>query len=222
MGKIATREYPGYDTKLSDGEILVLKLCGITLYCHYSHVYSQLAMTVPVRVSIKGQIEQFNHSLYLKSFNSEQTNIVENNIELFILNSSTWMDLTGYKLKICNIMAEGFRSIYLAFGFSKAENLSAQCMGYLGANMSTGVHVSFRDVTIKIPDRRCDQGSEWRHAPEAWAEIWEKSVEIETWARPDEFVPYRRYTCWGWADGKVSVERWYLSLLMSKNLLTQR
>ena len=36
--------------------------------------------------------------------------------------------------------------------------------------------VSFRDVTIKNPDRECDQGCEWRHAPEAWAEIWEKSV----------------------------------------------
>ena len=39
-----------------------------------------------------------------------------------------------------------------------------------------GVDVSFRDVTIKIPDRGCEQGCEWRHAPEAWAEIWEKSV----------------------------------------------
>ena len=39
-----------------------------------------------------------------------------------------------------------------------------------------GSDVSFRDVTIKIPDSGCDQGCEWRHAPEAWAEIWEKSV----------------------------------------------
>ena len=29
----------------------------------------------------------------------------------------------------CNIMAEGFRFIYLAFGFNSAENLSAQHMG---------------------------------------------------------------------------------------------
>ena len=28
-----------------------------------------------------------------------------------------------------NKMAEGFRFIYLAYGFSWAENLSAQCMG---------------------------------------------------------------------------------------------
>ena len=41
-----------------------------------------------------------------------------------------------------------------------------------------GADVSFSDVTIKIPDRGYDQGYEWRHAPEAWAEIWEKSVEF--------------------------------------------
>ena len=39
-----------------------------------------------------------------------------------------------------------------------------------------GADVSFRDVTTKIPERGCDLGCEWRHAPEAWAEIWEKSV----------------------------------------------
>ena len=32
-------------------------------------------------------------------------------------------------VSVCNIMAEGFRFIYLVFGFSLAENLSAQCMG---------------------------------------------------------------------------------------------
>ena len=48
--------------------------------------------------------------------------------------------------------------------------------------MSAGVHtcagadVSFRDVTIKIPDRWCDQGCKWHHALEAWAENWEKLV----------------------------------------------
>ena len=37
-----------------------------------------------------------------------------------------------------------------------------------------GADVSFRDVTIKIPDRGC----EWRHAPEAWTEILKK-VRVE-------------------------------------------
>ena len=52
--------------------------------------------------------------------------------------------------------------------------------------MSAGVHadVSFRDVTIKIPDRGYDQGCEWRHAPEAWAEIWEK--KWVSWVLPSE------------------------------------
>ena len=51
-------------------------------------------------------------------------------------------------------MAEGFRFIYLAFGFSKAENLSVQCMGYLGATLTKvftrlrGADVSLKDVTI--------------------------------------------------------------------------
>ena len=55
-------------------------------------------------------------------------------------------------------MAEGFR--FHAFGFSKAENLSAQCMGYLGATFTqvfTRVHeadVSLRDVTIARDGKR--------------------------------------------------------------------
>ena len=65
-------------------------------------------------------------------------------------------------------------------------------------------------------------GCEWRHAPEACAEDFgrfEKSqlVEIETWARTDEFVRYGRRTCCGaGADGKISIERWYLSPYVEK------
>ena len=49
---------------------------------------------------------------------------------------------------------------------------------------------------------------------------FEKSqlVEIETWARPDEFERYGHRTCWGGADGKVSIERWYLSPYVEKSL----
>ena len=75
--------------------------------------------------------------------------------------------------------------------------------------------VSFRDVTIKIPDREYDLGCDWRHAPEALTEIWKKSVEIETWVRPDEFVRYGRRRWWG-PDGNVSIERWYLSPYVEK------
>ena len=57
-------------------------------------------------------------------------------------------------------------------------------------------------------------GCEWRQAPEACAEdlggdlTKSQLVEIEAWARPDEFVRYGHRTCWsGGADGKVSIER---------------
>ena len=69
--------------------------------------------------------------------------------------------------------------------------------------------------------------------PEALAEdteIWEKQgvqfqppnerVEIQSWARPDEFAHYSRRTMVGLrADDvkAVSIERLCLSLLMSKN-----
>ena len=77
------------------------------------------------------------------------------------------------------------------------------------------------------------RGCGWRHAPEAWAEIWEKElveflppnegVEIQSWARPDDFVRYGRRSLVGLrADDvkAVSIERLCLflslSLLMSK------
>ena len=51
-----------------------------------------------------------------------------------------------------------------------------RCKHERRCSRARGTDVSFRDVTIKIPGRECDLGCEWRHAPEAWAEIWEKSV----------------------------------------------
>ena len=59
-------------------------------------------------------------------------------------------------------------------------------------------------------------GCERLHAPEACTEDFgrlEKSqwAEIETWARPDEFVHYGRRACWG-AHGNVIIERFSLSL----------
>ena len=77
-----------------------------------------------------------------------------------------------------------------------------------------GADVPFRDVTIKIPDRGYDQGCEWRHTPEAWAKI-EKSqlVEFLAWKKT---VDFRGRMCWRRADGKVSIERWYLSSYVEK------
>ena len=51
-------------------------------------------------------------------------------------------------------MAEGFCFIYLAFGFSCAVNLSVQCIGWLGANMSAGVCVRSGHVI-----QRCYNGN---------------------------------------------------------------
>ena len=76
--------------------------------------------------------------------------------------------------------------------------------------------MSFTDVTIKIPDRGCDQGWEWRHVLEAWAEIWEKSVSwVLPWEKTVDFRKLAEALCqvctWFGVDGKVSIERWYLS-----------
>ena len=61
-GKTSPNECPGYDTKPFDGAAPVLELGEMwcTLHCHYSLVYSD-----PVRVPYVGQIELFNHLLYL-------------------------------------------------------------------------------------------------------------------------------------------------------------
>ena len=74
------------------------------------------------------------------------------------------------------------------------------------------------DVTIKIPDRGCDQGCEWRHAPEAWAEIWEKSVSWD-WdlGEARRICALRAPLVIGvGADGKVSIERLHLSPYVEK------
>ena len=84
-----------------------------------------------------------------------------------------------------------------------------------------GTDVSFRDVTIKIPDRGYDRGCEWRHALEAWAEIWEKSKmgrRMLTFAcspKPGQW-PCGGCHPWFGADGKVSIERWYHSPYVEK------
>ena len=86
---------------------------------------------------------------------------------------------------------------------------------------ASGADVSFRDVTIKIPGRDYDQGCEWRHALEAWADIWEKSVEF---CRRKKKVDFRLLAealrrvphVIGGVDGKVSIERLSLSPYVEK------
>ena len=67
-------------------------------------------------------------------------------------------------------------------------------------------------------------GCEWRHAPEAWAEIWEKAMswvfasEEEGWlselAKALRWVPHM--VGGGGADEKVSIERLCISLYVEK------
>ena len=58
-------EWPGYDTRSSDGVAPVLKrwVCGIPLHCHYYRSGSTCSVP-PI-----SQIEQFNSLLYLKPSN---------------------------------------------------------------------------------------------------------------------------------------------------------
>ena len=127
-------------------------------------------------------------------------------------NPTIWRKKLKKKWSKCNIMAEGFRFIYLAFGFSQAENLSAQCMGYLDATWTCGADVSFRDVKIKIPNREMWMTS-WTGSERGgfWG-IWKKSVELRRGhrtrrvdfggsQRPDEF-------CALWAPHKMGGGRW--------------
>ena len=144
--------------------------------------------------------------------------------------------ITGWVIKSCLLLIEAclyvikwlrdFILYILPFGlvglrtFRLAHGL-VRCKHGCRCSRACGADVSFRDVTINIPDRKCDQGCEWRHAPEAWAEIWEKSV---SW---DWDLGEARRICVLQASHVIggrckSQHRKIVSLLMSKNLLTQK
>ena len=82
-----------------------------------------------------------------------------------------------------------------------------------------GSDVSFRDVTIKITDREWDEGCEWSHAPEVWAEIWEKSVSWD-WdlGEARRIYELRAPHVFGGGEDEVSIERWHLSPYIEKPL----
>ena len=120
-------------------------------------------------------------------------------------------------------MAKGFRFIYLALHGLVRYKLERRCWRVHGED------VSFTDVKIKISGRKYDRGM-WMtlctgSIHRGFRGIWEKSV---SWVLPREkMVDFRLLTValcrvhtWFGADGWVSIER-CISLLMSKNLLTQ-
>ena len=70
-------EYPGYDTKVSDGDASLLELCGMWSTPSLPLLLDLLGADVVVsslRVSSMDQIEIYNHLLYLKPFNCVQRN----------------------------------------------------------------------------------------------------------------------------------------------------
>ena len=70
------------------------------------------------------------------------------------------------------------------------------------------------------PEARAEDFGIWEKAV-SWVPATERSVETQTWARPDNFVRYGRRMLVGLRAEDVkalSTERLCLSLLMSKNL----
>ena len=116
--------------------------------------------------------------------------------------------------------------------YTKAENLSAQCMGYLGATLTQvftrvrRANVSLRDFTVVQMGNGATQcgsarrilgilkkvsGVETRHRT--------RRVDFRGSQRPDKFARYGHRRRWGeGADEIARIERMYISLLMSKNL----
>ena len=88
----------------------------------------------------------------------------------------------------------GRRLSFYAFGFSWAENLSAQYMGYLGATLTQmfahagGADASLSDVTIAQMGNGASK-CEWRHAPEG---ILKKSVELRPASGEDGWLSLAR------------------------------
>ena len=106
-----------------------------------------------------------------------------------------------------------------------------RCKHERRCSRACGEDVSFRDATIESPDRNVTAGCEWHHAPETCTEdlgdLKKKSVSWILVSEEDGWLsgsprPCGRCHTWFGADGKVSIERMCISLLMSKNLLTQR
>ena len=125
-------------------------------------------------------------------------------------------------------MAKGFLG-----GFSWAENLSAQWMGYLGATLTKeftrmragGVDVSLRDVTIARDRKRGYRGrmTSRTGCTQGILGIWSKLGELRLDTGRDGWLSLAREGLgqvpheMGGADEKARIERLCLSLLMSKN-----
>ena len=126
--------------------------CGLPLHCNYSQIHSgfeqqQHLFGVPFIVKIDIFRIICNRFEYSRLYNPK----------LFLSNVLIWR----YS---CNIMAEGFRCH--AFGFCKAENLSAQWMAYLGATL-TQVFTRVRWRSGRII-QRCPNSPHWKLGNGVW------------------------------------------------------
>ena len=148
----------------------------------------------------------------------------------------TYMQFYFKQLSSCNIMAEGFCFIYLAFGFNFGWEPFGSAHGLVRCKLehrcwrACGENVSFTDVQIKIPKSRCDQGCEWRHAPEACVKDLVRFEKVSSWELDSEREGSTFGARWGQmnlcttgaarngvgGDGKVIIERLYISLLYAE------
>ena len=110
-------------------------------------------------------------------------------------------------------MQSSFILYILPFGLVRLRTFRL-VHGLVRCNINAGVHACTErmcDSEIKIPDRNWDQGCEWRHAPEASTEIWEKAVswvpasKQEGW---DSELSEARRICTLWVPRIGWVESW--------------
>ena len=88
----------------------------------------------------------------------------------------------------CNIMAKDFVLYILPFGLVRLRTfrLAHGLVRRKHERRCSRTHredASFTDIKIKPQMRNGTRRCEWRHTPEAWAEIWEKVSELSSCLR---------------------------------------
>ena len=124
----------------------------------------------------------------------------------------------------CNIMAKGFRFIYPAFGLVRLRTFRlahwlVRCKVERRSWRARGEDVSFRDVKIKIPDRKFDQDM-WMTSCTGSARggswgFWKKWVEFCLGRRRLTFA-CSPWPCVGCARGLGQMEKSGVSLSLCR------
>ena len=120
------------------------------------------------------------------------------------------------RLEMGNIIAKRFRFIYLAFGLARLWTFRlvhglVRCTHW--AQVFTCVRGGCDNQRChhkKNPDSKCGRGREWRHVRKCWG-FWgfekKQLVEIQAWAKPEDFVRYGRRALVGWVEVEIRVKR---------------